>query len=142
VRDSRENYSSKSSGKVIVIQAQVCQTMPGQKMDIMTSARILSGGEGGDFLEAHSLIQAAPSYSLGTISPQCAAASPAVSAVLTTRSAGINISLQNTTKKVFIALFREGNREKNYPLFSAAGGHLSSSRAVPNPERNPRAKER
>ncbi len=29
VRDSRENYSSKSSGRVIVSMARVCQTMPG-----------------------------------------------------------------------------------------------------------------
>ncbi len=111
-------------------------------MDIMTSARILSGGECGDFLKAHSLSQAAPSYSLGTILPQCAPAALAVRAVLTTRSAGINISSQNTTEKVFIALFREGNREKGVPQFSAAGRRSSRSPAIPIAESNLRAKER
>jgi hypothetical protein len=64
------------------------------------------------------------------------------SPVLTTRRARAKISSQNIPREVLITLFGEGNREKSLTLFSAAGGHSFSGRAVPNPERHPRAKER
>jgi hypothetical protein len=74
-------------------------------------------------------------------------------AVLTTRSATTKISSENTTKKFFIRLFREGNREKSaavtisrlaliYPCFPRGTDVRPSGGAVSNPDRNGRAKER
>ncbi|MDH7512492.1 MAG: hypothetical protein QHH14_06070 [Clostridiales bacterium] len=123
-------------------------------MDIMTFARIFPDREYGDFLAALSLIHKAPSCFLVTISPSCAAAAPAGGcSVLTTIGDSINISSKNTTKKVFIAVFREGNREKSaavmisrralaYSCFPRRADICPSGRAVPKPDRNGRAKER
>jgi hypothetical protein len=74
-------------------------------------------------------------------------------AVLTTRSTRTKISAEKITSKLFIKLFREGNREKSaavtisrsaliHPCFPRRAEVRPRGGAVPNSERNGRVKER